>query len=72
MGSQLGWMQISKALGAHRTGGRSSGWSDDDRPTAASHRNAGASGDVLRRVLRPGRALVLIALVAVTVVSWIA
>jgi hypothetical protein len=72
MGSQLGWMQISKALGARRAGGRSSCWSDDERPTRTSHRATGATGEVLRRVLRPGRALMLIALVAVTVVSWVA
>jgi hypothetical protein len=66
MGSQLGWVQISKAMGAR--GGRQSAWSDDERPARSPHRNP-AVGQVLHRVFRPGLTLVLIALAAVTLVS---
>jgi hypothetical protein len=63
-------VQFSKALEAGRTGARRSGRGDDERPARSSHRGQGLAGHVLRRVFRPGRALMLIALVAVTIVSW--
>ena len=72
MGNQLGWVQISKALGAGHAGARRGGWSDDERPPRGSHRDAGAARQVVHRVFRPGRTLMLLALVAVTVVSWVA
>ena len=70
MGNQLGWVQFSKALDAGRASARRHVWSDDERPARASHRDPGVAGHVLRRVFRPGRTLMLIALVAVTIVSW--
>jgi hypothetical protein len=70
MGSQLGWVHVSKALGAGRPGARRSGWSDDEQPLRGSRREAGTAGRALPRVVRSGRARVLIALVALTIVSW--
>jgi hypothetical protein len=70
MSKQLGWVQFTKALDAGRAGARRSAWGDDERLARSSRREPGAAGHVLRRVLRPGRAFMLIALVAVTVVSW--
>jgi len=72
MGSPLGWVQINKALSAGRPGVRRSSWSDDERPMRASHREERAAGAVFLRVVRSGRGLVLIALVALTIVSWAA
>ena len=70
MSNQLGWVQFSKALDAGRASARRRVWGDDERPARASHRDPGVAGHVLRRVFRPGRTLMLIALVAVTIVSW--
>ena len=71
MGNQLGWVQFSKALGRRSApGARRSGWGDDERPARVAPRSRGWLAHVLRRVFRPGRALMLIALVAVTIVSW--
>ena len=69
MSNQLGWVQFTKALDASRAGARRGGWGADERPARSSHRDRGAAGHVLRRVLRPGRAFMLVTLVAVTIVS---
>ena len=70
MSNQLGWVQFSKAFDAGRAGARRSAWGDDERPARVSRRDPGMAGHVLRRVFRPGRTLMLIALVALTIVSW--
>lgn len=70
MSNKLGWGQISKARDAGRAGARRSAWGADERPARPSPRDLGPAGHVLRRVFRPGRTLMLIALVAVTIVSW--
>jgi hypothetical protein len=71
MANQLGWVQISKARRAHGAGARGSGWGDDERPARVTHNTPGLAGHVVRRVFRPGRSLMLIALVLVTIVSWV-
>jgi hypothetical protein len=71
MSNQLGWVQFNKALDAGRAGARRRVWGDDERPARATHRDPGAAGHLLRRVFRPGRALMLIALVAVAIVGYL-
>ena len=70
MSNQLGWVQFGKALDAGRAGARRV-WGDDERPARATHRDPGAAGRLRRRVFRPGRALMLIALVAVAIIGYL-
>jgi hypothetical protein len=71
MTSKLGWVQFTRSLDASRASARRTGWGDDERPARRSHR--GPRPDSRSRVLllRPGRTLVVIALVAVTIASWV-
>ena len=70
MSNQLGWVQISKAWGARRAAPAGAGGATTNDRRACHAAIRGSPGHVLRRVFRPGRTLMLIALVAVTIVSW--
>jgi hypothetical protein len=72
MGNQLGWVQVSKALSAGHGGARRGGWSDDEGPARWPHRGPRAGRRRLRQVFRSAGALVVLAVVAATVVSWAA
>lgn len=69
---QLGWVQFNRALDAGRAGARRAGWGDDERAARRSHPDpVAARRRSLGHLLRPGRALMMIALVAVSIASWV-
>jgi hypothetical protein len=72
MTSKLGWVQFTRSLDASRASARRTGWGDDERTARRSHRGPRSASRRFRvLLLRPGRTLVVIALVAVTIASWV-
>lgn len=67
--SHLGWVQFDKARRTGEAGPGPSDWGGDERPARGSAFTARRARRSRRTVMRPGRSLMLIALVAVTIVS---
>lgn len=71
MSSQLGWTQVTKAWDAGRAGARQAGWGADERPAGRSRVGGRTRRDRSRRWLSPAvLALTVVAVVAMTIVSW--
>jgi hypothetical protein len=71
MSSQLGWVQISRALDAGRADARGAGWGADERRARRSDRDrATIPARPRHRVLHLGWGLTVVAVIAMTIVSW--